>query len=190
MGFGLAYGITSSMTAEATVHPDFSQVESDAFQVEVNQRYPIFFQEKRPFFMEARSLFNIAGGGDNMYTAVHSRKIVDPAWSAKLTGASGKLSYGALLAEDTVNDAAADSTGYGRNPRFAIARGKYTLNGDNYLGGIYAGHMVGSTYNHVVGADGVYIPGEHQRVLFSVLGSLSRRGVTEEERRGGAATLS
>jgi hypothetical protein len=50
--------------------------------------------------------------------------------------------------------------------------------------------MVGSTYNHVVGADGVYIPGEHQRVLFSVLGSLSRRGVTEEERRGGAATLS
>jgi len=39
---GLKYGLTSSITAEATYNPDFSQVESDAFQVEVNRRYPVF----------------------------------------------------------------------------------------------------------------------------------------------------
>ena len=45
------WGLTSTVTLDATVNPDFSQVESDAFQVEVNQRYPVFFSEKRPFFM-------------------------------------------------------------------------------------------------------------------------------------------
>ena len=49
-GIGIKYGITSSVNAELTVNPDFSQVESDAFQVAVNQRYPTFYSEKRPFF--------------------------------------------------------------------------------------------------------------------------------------------
>jgi hypothetical protein len=63
------------VTLDATVNPDFSQVESDAFQVEVNQRYPIFFSEKRPFFMEGAGLFNLAGVGDgdgNMVSSVHT----------------------------------------------------------------------------------------------------------------------
>ena len=51
LGASVKYGITSTITLDATVNPDFSQVESDAFQVQVNQRYPIFYSEKRPFFM-------------------------------------------------------------------------------------------------------------------------------------------
>src|SRR5207245_1706135 len=88
---------------DATVNPDFSQVESDAFQVSVNQRFPIFFSEKRPFFMEGMGLFNIAGasGGDgNMRAAVHTRRIVDPFWGAKVTGTSGKVTFGVLNASD------------------------------------------------------------------------------------------
>ena len=63
--FGVSgkYGITSNITLDATVNPDFSQVESDAFQVEVNQRFPVFFSEKRPFFMEGMGLFDLAGTG-------------------------------------------------------------------------------------------------------------------------------
>src|SRR6185503_13101709 len=65
-GVSVKYGLTSSVTVDATVNPDFSQVESDAFEVEVNQRFPIFFSEKRPFFMEGLGLFNLAGtGGDS-----------------------------------------------------------------------------------------------------------------------------
>ena len=80
LGASVKYGITSTTTLDATVNPDFSQVESDAFEVEVNQRFPIFFSEKRPFFMEGLGLFNLAGtGGDStMRTAVHTRRIVDP----------------------------------------------------------------------------------------------------------------
>ena len=58
IGVGLKYGITSSITTDITVNPDFSQVESDAFQVEVNRRYPIFYREKRPFFMEGMHIFD------------------------------------------------------------------------------------------------------------------------------------
>jgi len=87
-GVGVKYGLTSSITAEATVNPDFSQVESDAFQVEVNQRYPIFYSEKRPFFMENMGIFSLAAtnGDFNMSTAVHTRTIVDPLWGVKTTG--------------------------------------------------------------------------------------------------------
>src|SRR5438093_6498514 len=52
VGLSAKYGITSLITLDATINPDFSQVESDALQVQVNQRYPIFYSEKRPFFME------------------------------------------------------------------------------------------------------------------------------------------
>jgi hypothetical protein len=60
-GASVKYGITSTVTLDATINPDFSQVESDAFEVEVNNRFPIFFSEKRPFFMEGLGLFNLAG---------------------------------------------------------------------------------------------------------------------------------
>ena len=88
VGLSGKFGITSNVTLDGTINPDFSQVESDAFQVQVNQRFPIFFSEKRPFFMEGMGLFNIAGtGGDgNMRTAVHTRRIINPFWGSKLTG--------------------------------------------------------------------------------------------------------
>src|SRR6185436_18607085 len=95
-------GITSGITLDGTINPDFSQVESDAFQVQVNQRFPLFFSEKRPFFMEGMGLFNIAGtGGDgNMRTAVHTRRIVDPIYGSKLTGTIGRTAFGMLNAVD------------------------------------------------------------------------------------------
>ncbi len=102
LGLSGKFGITSNVTLDGTINPDFSQVESDAFQVEVNQRFPVFFSEKRPFFMEGMGLFNLAGtGGDgNMRTAVHTRTIVDPMWGSKMTGTAGKTTFGVLNALD------------------------------------------------------------------------------------------
>ena len=60
-GISAKYGVTSAITVEGTVNPDFSQVESDSFQVEVNQRFPVFYPEKRPFFMEGMGTFELAG---------------------------------------------------------------------------------------------------------------------------------
>jgi hypothetical protein len=99
---------------DATINPDFSQVESDAFQVEVNRRYPIFYSEKRPFFMEGVDIFNFFTI-DHGYlpAAVHTRRIVDPVWGAKVTGTLGRTSIGFLSAGDEGPGLAFDS---GENP--------------------------------------------------------------------------
>ena len=134
------FGITSGITLDGTINPDFSQVESDAFQVQVNQRFPVFFSEKRPFFMEGMGLFNIAGtGGDgNMRTAVHTRRIIDPIFGSKMTGTIGKTTFGVLNAADdsptSPPDAASCPT---RNKIFTIGRATYALRRSDYVGGIF-----------------------------------------------------
>ena len=114
------FGITSGITLDGTVNPDFSQVESDAFQVEVNQRFPVFYSEKRPFFMEGMGLFNIAGSGNNMRTAVHTRRIVDPIWGSKITGTAGKTTFGVLNSLD-------DQSGGHRRSRRLVHRSQQAL---------------------------------------------------------------
>ena len=130
------FGITSAVTLDGTINPDFSQVESDAFQIEVNRRFPVFFSEKRPFFMEGMGLFNIARG-DNMRTAVHTRRIVDPIFGAKLTGTLGKTTFGVL---NSLDDHPGDIGDRGdefadRNKLFTIGRATYALRRSDYVGG-------------------------------------------------------
>ena len=121
-------GITSGVTLDATINPDFSQVESDAFQIQVNQRFPIFFSEKRPFFMEGMGLFNLVRG-NNMRAAVHTRRIVDPIFGAKLTGTIGKTTFGVLNAlDDHPGDIGDRGDEFGdRNKLFTIGRATYAL---------------------------------------------------------------
>jgi len=157
VGLSGKYGITSNITLDATINPDFSQVESDAFQVQVNQRFPVFYSEKRPFFMEGMGLFNIAGtGGDgNMRTAVHTRRIIDPAWGSKLTGTAGKITFGLLNAsDDTPEDL--ENRGDAINDKdklFTISRATYSLGKSNYIGGIFTDTEHAGRHNRVGGGD-------------------------------------
>ena len=158
-GVSVKYGISSSATLEGTVNPDFSQVESDAFQVEVNQRYPLFFSEKRPFFMEGMGSFELAGvGGDAvMRTAVHTRNIVDPLWGAKTTGTAGRLAFGFLAAGDEAPGR--QLVGEPENPflgdrkDFYLARGQWSLGRTSYVGGILTDTEFGHGSNRVAGSD-------------------------------------
>src|SRR5215470_8046621 len=156
-GLSAKYGITSNVTLDATINPDFSQVESDAFQVQVNQRFPIFYSEKRPFFMEGMGLFNVAGtGGDgNMRTTVHTRHIINPLWGSKLTGTEGKFTFGLLNASDKTPEDIGDRGEIikGQNKLFTIARTTYTLGGSNYLGAIFTDTEHAGRHNRVEGGD-------------------------------------
>src|SRR4029079_8036319 len=157
VGLSAKYGITSNITLDATINPDFSQVESDAFQVEVNQRFPIFYSEKRPFFMEGMGLFNIAGtGGDgNMRTGVHTRHIINPDWGTKLTGTAGKMTFGLLNALDQtpqdVGNRGAIVTGTSK--LFTIGRATYALGRSDYIGAIVTDTEHAGRHNRVVGGD-------------------------------------
>jgi Domain of unknown function (DUF5916)/Carbohydrate family 9 binding domain-like len=157
-GLTVKYGITSSATLEGTVNPDFSQVESDAFQVQVNQRYPLFFSEKRPFFMEGMGSFELAGvGGDAvMRTAVHTRRIADPLWGAKTTGTAGRVGFGILAAGDEAPGHQLEGEPnpfLGQRRDFFIARSQFSLGRSSYVGGILTDTEFGTGHNRVGGAD-------------------------------------
>ncbi|HUG39730.1 MAG TPA: sugar-binding protein [Longimicrobiales bacterium] len=91
---GIRYPFKSGWTAEATYNPDFSQIESDASQIDVNSTFALFFPERRPFFQEGGDLFN------TWVNAVHTRSINDPVAAGKLIGRQGNLALGYIGAVD------------------------------------------------------------------------------------------
>jgi hypothetical protein len=86
--------IKDSLVLDATINPDFGQIESDDPQVTVNQRFEVFFPEKRPFFQENASYFQTP------LNLVFTRRIVDPLYGARLTGKTGPWAIGTFLAND------------------------------------------------------------------------------------------
>lgn len=85
--FGAKYSFSSNLVADVAVNPDFSQIESDAAQIDVNSTFAIFFDERRPFFQEGSELF------DTPTPTVYTRSINNPRGVAKVTGRAGKTSY-------------------------------------------------------------------------------------------------
>jgi hypothetical protein len=182
--FGLSakVGLTSTVTLDVTVNPDFSQVESDAFQVEVNQRYPVFFSEKRPFFMEGAGLMTLAGSAmdSSMIAAVHTRRIVNPSAGVKLTGSVGRLQFGTLTALDDVPEGID-----GEDRLFNVGRLQYSPGAGNYIGAIVTDMESGADFNRVAGGDLSWRVGEHQRIIGMIL--YSRSDAPGRGSRGGFA---
>jgi hypothetical protein len=94
LSIGGKYSISSNTTIEATYNPDFSQIEADATQIDVNSVEALFFEEKRPFFQEGSDLFAIP------MNLVYTRTINDPLFAAKLIGRIGRTSIAYLGAYD------------------------------------------------------------------------------------------
>ena len=94
--FGLTakFGLTPTITLDFAYNPDFAQVEADAPVSTANLRFPVFFPEKRPFFLERIDIFQSG------LQVVNTRAIVDPDIAAKLTGRRGKNTFGVMYASD------------------------------------------------------------------------------------------
>jgi hypothetical protein len=156
-GVGLRYGLSSSYAAEATFNPDFSQVESDAAQIDANTTFALFFPERRPFFQEGSDLF-----GTNV-NAVYTRSINNPQWAGKLTGRTQKSSVALLAARD--EDSPLILPFEERSAIFAlgrstsvIGRARRALHEDSFVGalGTFRAFDEGGARNAVFGADGMF----------------------------------
>ena len=136
-GANLRLGFTA-MTLDATWNPDFSQVEADEGVVTVNERFAIFFEERRPFFLEGIELFSTPN------RLVYTREIVDPIAGAKFTGKFGRYGVAHLTAVDEAGD---------RNALFNITRIRRDI-GQNSLAGVtYTDRISGDDYNRVLSGD-------------------------------------
>jgi len=94
LSIGGKYSISSNMTLEGTYNPDFSQIESDAAQIDVNTTIALFYPERRPFFQEGADIFR------TLFNSFYTRTVNDPRYAAKLVGRSDKYAVGFLTALD------------------------------------------------------------------------------------------
>ncbi len=94
LSLGAKYAVSSDFTIEGTYNPDFSQVEADAAQIDVNTTFALHFPERRPFFQEGSDMFH------TWFNTVYTRSINDPSFAAKVTGRPGRTNVAYLVARD------------------------------------------------------------------------------------------
>ncbi len=166
-GVNVKYGITSNLTADFTANPDFSQIESDRPQIDVNQRYPLFFPEQRPFFLEGQEIFN------TQINLVHTRTIVDPRVGAKITGKVNDTTLGVLVADDGAAGLVDDlpARAQGKIARFLVARLRQDLYTESFLGLILADRELVDSHSRALGVDGRFRIGQIYRFSFMAVGT-------------------
>jgi hypothetical protein len=150
-GLNVKYGLTSNLTADFTVNPDFSQIESDRPQIEVNQRFPLFFDELRPFFLEAAEIFDFT----SPINLVNTRTIVDPRVGAKLTGKVGRTTLGVIIADDEAPGRRDDQSdpAFGETAQFFIGRARYDFYAESHIGTLFTDREFLDGYSRVGGID-------------------------------------
>jgi hypothetical protein len=97
-GLTARWSFTPNMSLNAAINPDFSQVEADTAQLDINTQFALYYPERRPFFLEGRNIFQ-----SRLYP-VYTRTVADPEWGIKLTGKEGKHAIGFFTARDTVTN--------------------------------------------------------------------------------------
>jgi hypothetical protein len=139
-----------SLVLDLTVNPDFSQVESDEPQITVNQRFEVFFPEKRPFFLENSNYF------DTQVNYVFTRRIADPEYGARLTGKVGKYSLGFMVADDRSPGLLVPPSDPLANTRAVFVIGRLTrdIGSQSTIGLLYTDREYEGTFNRVGGIDG------------------------------------
>lgn len=175
-GLTIKYSITPTITLDAAINPDFAQVEADQLVVTTNQRFPIFYPERRPFFLEGIEIFQTP------LTALHTRAIVDPDVAIKLSGKQGRNSFGLLFASDNapgnfVGDERLDPRNFpflDKNSYEAVIRLKRDVGKENNIGFIFTSYNFIQKHNQLGGFDGRFRLDKKRTFDFQVLGTNSR----------------
>jgi hypothetical protein len=149
VGLDAKFILHGSFVLDATVNPDFSQIESDQPQITVNQRFEVFFPEKRPFFLENSNYFTLP------MILLFTRRIEHPEFGLRLTGKLGPWAVGLLASDDRAPGEALPPTDphSGERATFTIARVSRDIFNQSTVGAIFTDREFGGGYNRVGGVD-------------------------------------
>jgi hypothetical protein len=179
-GLTAKLNITTTVTLDMAINPDFAQVEADETVVTANQRFPIFFEEKRPFFLEGIDIFK------TQLNAVNTRAIVDPDVAIKFTGKQGRNTFGVLLASDRApgnfsEEERADPAVrarfgdlFGKSAYIGVLRLQRDVGEENNLGLIATTYNFKGRHNHLAGLDGRFRLSPVTTLQFQALGTTTR----------------
>lgn len=179
--------LKDALVLDATINPDFAQVESDEPQITVNQRFEVFFPEKRPFFLENSGFFSTP------INLVFTRRIADPEYGVRLTGKLGPWAIGMLLADDkSPGKSVIESDPLsGHKAYFGIVRINRDIGKENTLGIIYTDRELQTpfdtqcnvlddntrctvAFNRIGGIDGKFKFGKKWQMFFQALASSTK----------------
>ena len=162
-GFTAKYSISPNVTLDAAYNPDFADTEADAPVVQANQRFPIYFSEKRPFFLEGVDIFKTP------IEAVYTRRIENPDIALKLSGKIGRTSFGIL--------GAVDDPLYNPEQKKAFAgifRIKRDIGKESNIGFLATSYSYPQRHSQVAGFDGTWKINAKSSFSGQILASTSR----------------
>ncbi len=142
LGLSAHYGVTPNLSLDGTLNPDFSQVEADVGQVTLNQRFALFYPEKRPFFLDGLELY------DTPNQLIYTRRMANLDAGVKLAGKAGPWTIATILASDATIE-----SDVGAHPRFGIARVKHDLGPTSSLGFVATTREDGGQFSRLAGGD-------------------------------------
>lgn len=176
--------IKDAVTVDLTVNPDFSHVESDEPQVTVNQRFEVFFPEKRPFFIENANYFQTP------QQLFFSRRLADPDIGARVTGRTRGWSFGGIVADDRRPGEAVPpgDSGHGDRAFAAVARVQREFARQSSLGAIVTEREFGPGFNRVFGVDGRWRVDDNWALTGQWVGS-DTRGAGARRTTGSSAVV-
>lgn len=185
-GINLKYGLTSNLTFDFAYNPDFSQIEADADKIDVNRRFPLKYDEKRPFFLEGTNIFNTP------IEAVYTRKLVNPLVGFKTTGKVGDYSIGILGGMDEYygskehleNFALANDKKYRyKHSYHGIVRLQRNIWDYSNIGFLATDKEFSDLYSRTFGLDGRFIYDNEYIFTFQALHSQSKNFFDTEEKQ-------
>jgi len=155
-GLSGRWGVTPNLTLNGAVNPDFSQVEADSAQLDINTQFTLFFNEKRPFFLEGADFFQTP------LSIVYTRTVSDPIWGVKLTGKEGKNAVGFFSSRDSITNLVipgsqgSSSASIDRENVSSVVRYRYDVGKNSTVGLLLADRSAGEYGNRVGGIDGYF----------------------------------
>jgi len=165
------WSITPNLMLSGAINPDFSQVEADAAQLDINKQFALFYAEKRPFFLEGLDFFKTP------LDTVYTRTMADPDWGVKLSGKEGKHAIGFFTAQDHMTNLlfpgseGSSSTSINRKSYSTVLRYRRDIGSASTLGLLVTDREGKGYHNRLAGIDCVFKIKKSDMLTFQFLGS-------------------
>jgi hypothetical protein len=171
VGVSGRWGFTNNMTLSAAINPDFSQVEADVAQLDINKQFALYYPEKRPLFLEGQDFF------ETPIQALYTRSVADPDWGVKISGKEGKNTIGFFSAQDQLTNlifpgSQGSRSGFLNQRSFSnVLRYRRDVGGGSTLGILVTDREGDRYHNRLAGLDGLLRINKSDVVTFQLLGS-------------------
>lgn len=173
-GLTARWGFTPNLTLSAAINPDFSHVEADVAELDINRKFAIYYPEKRPFFMEAADIFKTP------FAVFYTRSLADPDWGIKLAGKEGVNALGLYSVQDRMTNIlipgsySSLSTSIDQEAIGSVLRYRRDIGTMSTLGVLITDREGDDYFNRMAGFDAFFRLDRKKHVSLQFLGSQTR----------------